>query len=213
MAVVEDGGRGSCVDVRTCARVLRLNEAGTTSARIEEILSAIDQEVVKERNVKAVLPSMDRSRNRLFRCFSQSLRIGAYRQASNAQSSQPLLGQASFFIAKSAGTREICKRWRDPPRAQMVVKLRSLCPLTRCEGTIAFPMETRCVVWGAVGSVHGNDMAPTRFRSCSVTMASRSKPRHAKVYPSSEELPDKDDVFHQYERGTLRCRRVCKISA
>jgi hypothetical protein len=50
-------------------RVLRHFAPRTISARIEEILSAIDQEVVKQRNVQAVLRSMDASRNALFRCF------------------------------------------------------------------------------------------------------------------------------------------------
>jgi MoaA/NifB/PqqE/SkfB family radical SAM enzyme len=50
-------------------RVLGHLGLGTNSARIEEILSAIDEEVVKEKNVKVVLQLLDASRNALFRCF------------------------------------------------------------------------------------------------------------------------------------------------
>src|SRR5437762_1286595 len=50
-------------------RVLRRLGLGTAGERIEEILSAIDQEVLKEKNIKAVLQSLDASRNALFRCF------------------------------------------------------------------------------------------------------------------------------------------------
>src|SRR5437660_6178663 len=50
-------------------RVLRHLGIRPNSARIEEILSAVDQEILIPGNVKAVVQALDASRNALFRCF------------------------------------------------------------------------------------------------------------------------------------------------
>ena len=50
-------------------RVLRHLGVRPNSARIEEILSAVDQEILIPGNVKVVVQALDASRNALFRCF------------------------------------------------------------------------------------------------------------------------------------------------
>src|SRR6266478_7865017 len=50
-------------------RVLRHLGIRPNSARIDEILSAVDQEILIPGNVKAVVQALDASRNALFRCF------------------------------------------------------------------------------------------------------------------------------------------------
>src|SRR5258708_7701496 len=55
-------------------RVLRHLGLGNNSARVEEILSAVDDEVLKERNVEGVAHLLDASRDALFRCFRNHFR-------------------------------------------------------------------------------------------------------------------------------------------
>jgi MoaA/NifB/PqqE/SkfB family radical SAM enzyme len=50
-------------------RVFRHLGLRTTSARVDEILSAIDQEILIPGNIKTVVQALDASRNALFRCF------------------------------------------------------------------------------------------------------------------------------------------------
>ncbi len=49
----------------------------SAGARVEQILSAIDQEVLKEKNIEAVLRRLDASKNALFQCFHSHYKSAA----------------------------------------------------------------------------------------------------------------------------------------